>query len=248
MEYFKTVCMKIYFKIIFLISPLISIRATSQEAVINININFDSSADNFFLDQLQRDYYIIDPYIPNQKSSISIYADRRDTLYYNYYGDNLCLDSSNGVHGFYVGITVYRKGAALEKELLVLKLTRPLEKGSEYGISYDAIYHKNVNYSIDSLQVLFIEQEKDIKSFLAEKLFNGMYVGFSAKKIENKIWQKITSQFTSDGNYNYMIIGNLKSNNDVIVSKKNNCNCGNREKGFWDYSEVFIDNISIIQK
>ncbi len=236
----------IYRIIISLLLQLVTLLGFCQKAI-NLNLNFDTTAKGAFVNQIQNNYYI-DTYTPKKKDPIGIYSSRLDTPYYKYYSENIFPEPDNIKHGLYIGITLYRKSVYSARELFIIKLDTLLQKGISYKISYDAKYHQFTNYRIDSLQVLFIEQEKDIKLFLEEKLYKGMHVDFSLKNIDNKVWQKIGNSFITESNYSYMIIGNLKPDNETVVTKVNNCKCIKQPKGFWDYSELFLDNFLIVEQ
>jgi hypothetical protein len=189
--------------------------------------------------------YDIGTYWTNEKGPVAIYSNRKGPPYEDYYAENSCPDPGNELHGFYAGIIVYHKDVPSDRNLIVIRLDSSLQKGRKYNFSCDVKYHQFAKYQIDSLQILLAKEEKDIKAWLAEKPYSGMYLNLSLEEIDNKVWKKIGSGFTVEDSYNYLVIGNLKTDNATVISKKSNCNVSQKQKGFKDYSELFLDDITI---
>ncbi|MEX6690322.1 hypothetical protein QTN47_22620 [Danxiaibacter flavus] len=211
--------------------------AISQNKKI-LALNFDEP--EYLRKEMQKKYYMIDPYLPAQKAFVTILSSADDTVYAN----TSCFDTSSYKYGNYISLTLYRKGS-LSRNLFVIKLDTALCTDKRYRIRYDSKYHMYTNYQVDSLQVLFVKEENDIKRWLAGKPFNGMYVDFSLARVNNRRWQSVAKDFVSDGDYRYMVIGNLKDDEPTGVNKVNNCPYSKKPKGYWDYSELFVGNIFI---
>ncbi|MBX2921163.1 MAG: hypothetical protein KF746_03145 [Chitinophagaceae bacterium] len=237
---------KIY---IVLILIFCATKGVSQNKVI-LNENFEKIAfRDTTKNNLTSERYAITTYRPKEKTGFGIFSNRKDYPFSIFYTENSCpTDSTNLDKGFYAGIKVYDKIMPSNRELMVIKLDTLLNPGKRYSISYSAKYHQFTKYRIDSMQALFVTSEDDIKLWLASREFSGMYVELSLNNIDNKAWKSVKADFTATGVYSYMVISNLQSDGQTKVYKADDCKCGKRPKGFWGYSEIFLDDIMIIEK
>lgn len=221
---------------------------SQNRLLLNENFERDIFIDSLNTKQFSK-RYAITTYRPKEKTVVNIYSYRTDTPYNIFFTENICAtDSTNKEHGFYVGIDIYDKVMPSNRTLLVVRLDTALQADKNYSISYDAKYHQYTKYRIDSMQVLLVSKEEDIKLWLASREYSGMYIDFSMQNINNKDWNKIQKDFTAQREYTYIVIGNLQPDDQIKVYKADDCSCGKRPKGFWDYSELFLDNIMIVEK
>lgn len=188
--------------------------------------------------------YSINPYTPRQRDPINISSEINDSVYDDYYVAPCCIDS-NDLHSFFATITVFDEKIPAERELMVIKLDSVLKRGQNYSIRFSGKYHPHTKYKIDSIQILFLNQENDIKAWLAEKKFSGQFVKFSLGDINNRLWGDLKSKFFAENDYSYLILGNLKTDGETKVSRISDCQCTKRSKGYWNYSELYVDGIII---
>lgn len=210
--------------------------------------NFDSSVKGIFIfENLTSSCYMIHSYSAGKKLPPDVASDCLCAPYDRFYVENGCADTINQQHKFYVEITLLHKGIPNFRDMLVLKLDTTAKSGMAYELSFEARYHQFCDYRVDSIQVLLLEKESDIKLFLAERPFKGRYVQFPVQAFNNSTWQQARAEFSADANYSYLVIGNLQTDEDTQWLKNDSCK-GKREKANWKHSELFIDNIFIAEK
>jgi hypothetical protein len=191
-------------------------------------------------------FYYIDPYLPKERFAFDLYSD--DPNQSVYFTDSRCCGSDDK-HGFYTSIDLYHRDVPSDRLILVIKLDSVLPAGKSYEISLEALYHQFTEYHIDSLQALFLSEEKDIQNWLADRNFTGLQIGISLRDVDNRNWKKIDAEFKTGINYRFLLIGNLKRDEECTVTEANNCNCKPKpKKAGWHYSELLIDNILITGK
>lgn len=190
--------------------------------------------------------YVLDPYVsPSDPAAFNLYADRNDGEFSDFFTDNRCTPDTIE-HGFYTGILVFDRHVPSTRSILTIRLDSLLPSGRSERISIDLLYHKFTEYRIDSLQALFLHDKSDIKAWFAERPFRGQYVRFSLAAVDNRSWKQVSARFVTEGTFGYLLIGNLKKDEDCTVTKANNCDCCPRPRHKnWSYSELLMDNILI---
>lgn len=191
--------------------------------------------------------YQIETYSPKEKRPINICSFREDPPFDNSTIKGCCPDSLDKEHGFFAEIMLYEKGVPSMRDIIVVRLDTMLFKSESVNISLKVKYHPFASYSADSIQALFVKQDKDVFSWLAGKEVESLNVSFSLMKVSNKTWTQISANLHATDAYRYVIIGNLKTDEQTIVTKDNTCNCAKKEKAFWDYSSLFLDDIMVIE-
>lgn len=188
--------------------------------------------------------YSIDPYTPKEKSSVNIASEINDAAHNKFYVESCCIDS-NDLHSYFSSIILFDNKMPSKRELMVITLDNALNKNKYYSISLDLKYHPYTKYKIDSIGILFLEDKTDIQKWLKENPFNGQYLNLSLNDINNKLWKRLSGQFEAKSSYNYLIVGNLKTDEKTLINLIKHCPCKRELKGYWDYSEIYIDDISI---
>lgn len=197
--------------------------------------------------EAQPKVYVVRTYATNRKQLVSIGADRSDSVYEAYYYSNPCSEADSGQKGFYARINAYTKGVPDDRELLVMVLDTPLNQQMQHAVSIDVKYHHCCRYRVDSLQVILLEKESDVKLFLKGRRFNGVYKDVSLAAVDNRSWKRLSAVFEAGGAWKYMVIGNVDADKECVITKLKPCNCSDGKKQNWEYSEIFIDDVSIAE-
>jgi hypothetical protein len=190
--------------------------------------------------------YMMESYsLRSKNEAVNLHSDNQDPAYSEFYSDNRCTGDSSA-HGFYASIIIYDRPIPSFREMLVFQLDSILPKDETSTLTLDVLYHIFTEYRVDSLQGLLLENEKDIKAWLADRPFSGQYVCFSLGAANNRTWQRLNATFHTRRPFRYLLLGNLKNDEDCKVVKKNDCDCCAKPKNsFWKYSELLVDNITI---
>lgn len=182
----------------------------------------------------------------NEPYMFHIFSSRNDGVFSQYFVDISCpRDSVNKSLGFFAGIRVYHKEIPSDRVMLTGQLDSTMNTGKKYSFQCKVKFHEFAKYQVDSFQVLLVESRRDIEQWLAAKKFSGMYVNISLKDVDNASWKTKKEFFVPRGQYKYLVIGNLQDDDHTVIRKEDKCNCRKRPKGYWDTSELFIDDIVI---
>jgi len=231
-------------KLVSVIFVLIRLKCFSQDVILNegFECQFQTTWDS--LSDKPR-VYVINPYDARKKYPVTIYSDKKDAVNEGFYSDNRCEGVALG-HGFFTGLTLCVRGTPSMRDLVVIRMDTVLLRGESYHLSFAALYHKFTKYHIDSIQILLAYEKKDIDSWMSGNKYIGQYVSISLKDANNKDWCKLKSDFNCQHDYRFLVLGNLKSDDDTKIEKRNDCRCCLVPKSEnWDYSELFVDDIKI---
>lgn len=128
------------------------------------------------------------------------------------------------------------------REYIQGSLSKPLEKGKQYCITY---YYKLASFSkfsVDQLSFYFsdIEIKSKVNVNLPYKPQINNNQGLFLDNIEE--WEEICTVYTAEGGESFFIIGNFKSyaNTNYVATDKNMKNLRNKE-----YAYYFFDDISV---
>ncbi|HEY6900042.1 MAG TPA: hypothetical protein VI233_05340, partial [Puia sp.] len=227
--------LRVMHRYLFLLTGFLSAFSAFSQKVI-----LDERFDRWMSSRL----YAVDSYRPHEKVSLNIFSDRPEDK--DEYVDMLCSEG-DGKHGFYVSLKVYDKDGT-KTDMMVIRLDTPVQKGMAYTVQMDAIYPESINYHIDSIQAVFLKEEKDVVSWVVGGRWSGQYALFSLQGVGNANWAKVESSFVAEGDYKYVMIGNLESDDNTRALRENDCNCcprDRKEKEHKWYSQLLIDNILI---
>ena len=121
-------------------------------------------------------------------------------------------------------------------------LTRPLEKGKKYCVSFYYRLASYSRYAVDQLSIYFSQTE--IKTAIRENLsYNPQLNNKPGLFLDNlEDWERYCQVFTSNGNENFFVIGNFKNydHTNYVVTDKNVTNLRNKS-----YAYYFFDDFSI---
>ena len=190
--------------------------------------------------------YVVQTYTPLQRSPVPLSTDNKDPLYENYYADD-GGDDSSAKHGFYTSLLLYDRTIPFNRDVLVVQLDPVSVKGKSLNIGLDVLYPKGMEYHVDSLYMVLLAEEKDVRAWFTDKRFLGQYVGFSLGEANNRSWKRINAGVVPDREYKYLLIGNLKTDESCRITKVDACVGCPRSKRDRQvvYSDLLIDNIVI---
>jgi hypothetical protein len=224
----------------YMVLLFVGIKGFSQQVI----FREDFEKPDFGTAARQPHLFILDPYSPREKLPYNLFADRKESSYTDWYTDNRCHDSAVK-QGFYTSIALYSHDVPFTREILAIRLDSGLSGGKTYRVSVEALFHKYTEYRVDSIQILFLKTEKDIKNWLAGKDFLGEMIGLGLERVDNQHWKNVAGDFTPESDYAFMLIGNLKRDDECKIIKVNDCKCPKERHRNWNYSELLLDNIVI---
>ena len=133
------------------------------------------------------------------------------------------------------------------REYIQGKLTKTLEKGKRYGISFYISLSEKSNYAIGDIGVLLSAKEMNIKStkvikrpfVKSEKNNNFNYAEIKKPSFfkDKKGWTEVYTEITASGTENFLIIGNFKDNRDTKTLQA---------EGTKNASYYYIDMVSVL--
>ncbi len=108
------------------------------------------------------------------------------------------------------------------REYIQAEITRTLEKGKKYRVSFYVSLSEKSDYAIRNLGVLFAEKKISLnnKNYLSksqiyaieDNTFNFQEIKGSKYLSNEKKWVKLSTEFVAEGTENYMILGNFDNN------------------------------------
>lgn len=108
------------------------------------------------------------------------------------------------------------------REYIQAEITRTLEKGKKYSVSFYVSLAEKSDYAIRDLGVLFAEKKISLnnKNYLSksqiysieDNSFNFQEIRGSKYLSNDKKWVKLSTEFIAQGNENFMILGNFDNN------------------------------------
>jgi len=133
------------------------------------------------------------------------------------------------------------------REYIQGKLTKTLEKGKRYGISFYISLSEKSNFAIRDIGVLLSAKKMNIKStkvikkpsVKSEKKNSFNYAEIKKPSFfkDKKGWTEVYTEITASGSENFLIIGNFKDNRDTKTLQA---------EGTKNASYYYIDMVSVL--
>lgn len=148
----------------------------------------------------------------------------------NQYGNQIAFSGSA-----YCGIISFNN-SIFSREIFGAQLISPLVSSQKYYITFRLNQPDDLNfvrYSIDKLGVRFTTYRPDLNQV---PINNWAHVTYTNVINDNLNWTTVSSTFTSDSNYNFILIGNFYDDSNISI-------LDNGGTAAWSY--YYIDDICV---
>lgn len=155
----------------------------------------------------------------------------------------------------YIGMVTYTPdmfyGSYNYREIPLIKLTHPLEKEVEYELEFFVKLAPNSSFSISNFNVYFLRdtreliKENNTHNVLVSSMKNEFrMLTYNQPISDTSLWTRITFLYIAQGGENYMIMGNLNSNEQTETSSIPLT----IEEGQKPYCYYFVDDVWLSRK